>query len=265
LDDVIIFSKTWEEHIKHIKLVFDRIRKAGLTLKKAKCCFATAQCEYLGHVIGLNSVTPQRAKVEALLNFPRPNNHKQLRQFLGIANYYRKFIPHMAHISVVLTEMLKKGKKFVWTLETENAFLEIKSRLASKPILKPPDFSKPFSLAVDSSNVACGAFLFQEFDGVEHPICYFSKRLDEHQQNYSIVERECLGLLLAVRVFSVYFSTNPVTVYTDHSPLQFLHKMSNYNQKLLRWSLELQQYNIKICHRAGKENIIPDILSRPAV
>jgi hypothetical protein len=96
----------------------------------------------------------------------------------------------MAQISIVLTDMLRKGKKFVWTLETENAFLEIKSRLASQPILKPPDFSRPFSLAVDSSNTACGAFLFQEVDELEHPVCYFSKRLNAHQQNYSIIEKE---------------------------------------------------------------------------
>jgi len=180
LDDIIIFSRTWTEHKKHLRQVFDRLRKANLTVRKSKCTFATAQCEFLGHVIGLNSIKPRQIKVDALLQFPRPNNRKQLQQFLGLANYYRKFIPHMSHITSELNQLLKKGRIFKWTQETETAFTEIKSRLASYPILRPPDFSKQFSLAVDSSNTACGAYLFQIIDDIEHPICYYSKSLDTH-------------------------------------------------------------------------------------
>ena len=146
----------------------------------------------------------------------------------------------------------------------DKAFLDLKSRLASKPILRPPDFERPFSVAVDASDVAMGAYLFQTVDNIVHPICYYSKRLNVHQQNYATVEKEAFALLSAVRVFNIYFGSHPVTVYSDHSPLQFLSKMSNHNQKLLRWSLELQQYNLNIVHRPGKENLIPDILSRPS-
>ena len=110
--------------------------------------------------------------------------------------------------------------------------------------------------------MAIGAYLFQTVDGIEHPICYYSKKLDVHQRKYSTVEKEALGLVLAVRTFSVYFGSNLVKVYTDHNPLVFLHKMSNHNQKLLRWSLELQQYSLEIIHRAGKDNLVPGILSR---
>ena len=119
-------------------------------------------------------------------------------------------------------------------------------------------------MAVDASDRAIGAVLMQEVDGLEHPICYFSKKLDAHQK-YSTVEKEALALVLAVRTFSVYFGSAPVRVYTDHSPLQFIERMANHNQKLLRWSLELQQYNLQIQHRPGKDNIIPDILSRPPI
>jgi phospholipid-translocating ATPase len=136
--------------------------------------------------------------------------------------------------------------------------------LASQPILRPPDFRLPFCLAVDASGVALGANLFQVIEGIEHPIAYYSKRLNIHQQRYSTVEQEALALITACRVFSVYFGSLPVTVYSDHSPLQFIQKMANYNQKLLRWSLELQQYNLTIKHRAGRNNLIPDILSRPS-
>jgi len=263
LDDIIIFSTTWEEHLQHINRVLSAIRSAGLILKRSKCVFATAGLEFLGHKVGLGKVEPRRQTVQALLDFPRPNNPKQLRSYLGLAGYYRKFIPHFADISACLTNLLRKGVRCTWSAQPEAAFLDLKSRLASRPILRPPDFNKPFSLAVDASNVAIGANLFQVIDNIEHPVCYYSKRLDVHQQRYSTVEKEALALVLAVRVFSPYFGAQPVTVYTDHSPLQFVQRMSNFNQKLLRWALELQQYNINIVHRAGKLNLIPDILSRP--
>jgi hypothetical protein len=264
LDDIIIFSSSWEDHVNHIQQVFDRIISAGLTIKRSKCVFATAEVDFLGHKVGLGKVEPRMKTVQALLDFPKPMDQKQLRSYLGLAGYYRKFIPHFAQIAACLTNLLKKGVKFQWTPETEKAFLDLKSRLASKPILRPPDFTLPFCLAVDASAVAIGANLFQVIDSIEHPVCYYSKRLNIHQQRYSTVEKEALALVTATRVFSVYFGSQPITVYTDHSPLQFIQKMANCNQKLLRWSLELQQYNLVIKHRAGKNNLIPDILSRPA-
>jgi hypothetical protein len=145
----------------------------------------------------------------------------------------------------------------------EQAMVDIKSRLAPSPILRPPDFTKPFSLAVDASDVAVGACLFREVDGLEHPICYFSKLLGVHQKNYATIEKEALSLILAVRAFRVYFGTLPVTVYTDHIPLhQFSQRMANSNQKLLRWKLELQELNLLSTHRPGSQNILPNILSR---
>jgi len=136
--------------------------------------------------------------------------------------------------------------------------------LSSNPILRPPDFKLPFCIGVDASNVAIGAYLFQVIDGIEHPVCYYSKRFSEAQSRYSTIEKEALALLTAVRVFRVYFGTDPVKVYTDHSPLQFLNKMSHHNDKLLRHTLELQHYNIEIVHRSGASNVIPDLLSRPS-
>ena len=264
LDDIIIFSDSWEKHLNHISQVFGRIRNAVLTLKKSKCVFATAEVDYLGHTVGRGKVAPRLAKVETILRFERPKDRKQLRSFLGVAGYFRRFIPHFAQIAACLTNILRKGSKFLWTAEADSAFIDLKSRLASKPILMPPDFSKPFAIAVDASDLAIGANLFQTVDGIEHPVCYYSKRLNSHQQNYATVEKEAFALISAVRVFNIYFGTHPVTVYSDHSPLQFLKKMSNHNQKLLRWSLELQEYNLEILHRPGCKNLIPDILSRPS-
>jgi hypothetical protein len=265
LDDIIIFSNSWAEHLRHLDIVFSRLQSAGLTLKRAKCVFATAVVDYLGHRIGPGKVQPRELKVQALLNFPRPTNRKQLQSYLGLAGYYRRYIPHFALLSASLTDMLRKGCPFTWTPRAEESFVEIKSRLASRPVLRPPDFSRPFNIGVDASGVAIGAHLFQIYNGVEHPVCYYSKRLTPCQQRYSTVEKEAFALLSAVRSFRVYFGNHPVTVYSDHSPLQFINRMANHNDKLLRYSLELQQYNMRVLHRAGKDNTIPDILSRPSV
>jgi len=170
----------------------------------------------------------------------------------------------MAHIAAPLTDMLKKNASFTWNEQANAAFLHIKSLLASDPILKPPDFSKDFEIAVDASDVAIGAVLGQNIEDVFHPVCYLSKRLNIHQSRYSTIEKECFALLTAVRNFSVYFSGRPVLIYTDHNPLQYLHKMANHNRKLLRWLLELQQHNLVIKYKPAKQNILPDLLSRPS-
>jgi len=171
-------------------------------------------------------------------------------------------VPNFAHISAALSDLIKKGTMFVWTAVAERAFSDLKSRLATQPILRPPDFDQPFPLALDASYVAIGAAVFiRKVDGIEHPICYYSKKLDCHQNRYSTVEKEALGLILAVRTFSVYFGSAPVRVYTDHSPWQFLRRMATHNQKLLHWSLELDQYNLDVRHRPGKENVLPRISS----
>lgn len=263
-DDILIFSNSWQEHLKHLRTVFTRISNAGLTLRKSKCTFAVAEVDYLGFRVGLGKVAPLEQKVQAILNFTAPKNKKQLKTLIGLSSYYRRFIPNYSFLTAKLTDLLKSGIKFQWNTEADKAFLDLKSRLASRPILRPPDYTQPFHLAVDASDIAIAATLFQQVDDIEHPICYFSRKLDKHQRNYSTVEKEALALLLSVRAFSVYFGSTPVRVYTDHNPLVFLHRMANHNQKLLRWSLELQHYNLEIIHRPGKENLLPDLLSRPS-
>jgi len=263
LDDVLVFSETWSDHIKHVRIIFERVRNAGLTLKRSKCEFAAVELDYLGHHIGLGQMSPREQKVRALVDFPRPTNRKGVKLFLGLTGYFRRFIPHYSESTCPLTELLKKNSKFTWTEGCETAFVDIKSRLASRPILAPPNYDLPFQMAVDASDVSIGACLFQTVDGIEHPICYLSKKLNTHQRNYSTVEKEAFGLLFATRTCSVYFGTSSVVVYTDHSPLQFLQRMSNCNQKLLCWNHELQEFKLIIQHRPGRDNILPVLLSRP--
>ena len=168
-------------------------------------------------------------------------------------------------IAEPLTNLLKKGTKFIWNDKCQNAFDKLKAILKSAPILLAPDFDKPFKLAVDASDIGAGAVLLQEDNnGVDHPVCYFSKKFNKHQRNYSTVEKECLALILAIQHFEVYLtpSGSPIVVFSDHNPLTFLNKLKNKNQRLLRWSLLLQEYNLDIKHIKGRDNMIPDALSR---
>ena len=213
--------------------------------------------------MGQGQVKPTKAKVEAILKFPVPTCKRQLMRFLGMASYYRKFCNNFSVIAAPLTNLL--SKRFKWTNDYQNSFDKLKAILRSEPVLLAPNFNKEFKLAVDASDVGAGGVLLQEDDnGVDHPVCYFSKQLNKHQKKYSTVEKECLSLILALQHFEVYLtsSSSPIVVFSDHNPLTFIHKMKNKNQRLLRRSLLLQEYTLDIRHIRGKDNIIPDALSR---
>ena len=264
IDDVVVYSDTWEEHLRIMNMLFHSLKQAHLTVNLAKCEFAKATVTFLGHVVGQGSVKPIDAKVVAVCKFPQPENKKQLMRFLGMAGYYRKFCPKFSTIAEPLTRLLSKKVKFVWTQECQDSFDKIKAMLGSAPVLSAPRFDLPFKLAVDASDVAAGAVLLQEHESVEHPVCYFSKKFTECQRNYSTVEKECLALVLALQHFDVYLSCSyrPIHVFSDHNPLVFINRVKNKNHRLLRWSLLLQQYNLNVQHIRGKDNVIADCLSR---
>ena len=265
IDDVIIYSDSWSDHLQRIRKFFDRLSTAKLTVNLAKTEFCHATVTFLGHLVGQGQVKPLEAKVNAISEFPVPKCKRQLMRFLGMAGYYRKFCKNFSGIAEPLTNLLKKSTKFKWNDKCQDAFDRLKAILKSAPVLLAPDFDKCFKLAVDASDVGIGAVLLQEDNnGIDHPVCYFSKKFNKHQKNYSTIEKECLALILAIQQFEVYLtsSTSPIVVFSDHNPLSFLHKLKNKNQRLLRWSLLLQEFNLDIRHIKGKDNIIPDALSR---
>lgn len=260
----MIFSSSLDEHVNHLAQVFQRIRSSGLTVKKSKCEYANAKVTYLGHIVGSGSISPVEAKVDAILKFPNPVDKKQLRQFLGIVGYYRRYIPNVAEISTPLTNMLKKNANFKWDNLEKDAFIQLKSVLASKPVLTPPNFGRQFIVFVDASQHSVGGILGQEDDaGMFKPICYMSKRLNVHQMRYSTIEKELFGLLTAVRAFGVYFGYSKTRIYTDHNPLTSLALMKDHNRKILRWALEIQEYQLDIHFKPGRQNEFADLLSRP--
>lgn len=182
-----------------------------------------------------------------------------------MVGFYRKFCPNLSFVMSPPTDLVSPKVKLVWDDSCQEALDKVKRILTNHPVLVPADYDKPFKLYVDSSDSGAGASLMQEDENfVEHPISYFSKKLNKYQRNYSTVEKEALALLLAVKFYDVYLSSSPfpILVYTDHNPLCFVNRMKRDNQRLLRWSLTLQEYNLVINHVKGRDNIIADALSR---
>ena len=226
IDDAIIFSEEWQQHLQTIRTFFDRLSDAKLTVNLAKSEFCHANLTFLGHIVGQGQVKPVEAKVEAISDFPVPTSKRQLMRFLGMAGYYRKFCNNFSAIAEPLTNLLGKKAKYVWTDDCRKSFDKLKAILRSAPVLLAPSFDKEFKLAVDASDVGAGSVLLQEDDnGVDHPVCYFSKKFNKHQRNYSTIEKECLSLILALQHFEVYLASShaPIVVFSDHNPLTFFH------------------------------------------
>ena len=225
--------------------------------------FGHAHIIFLGHVVGQGQVKPVTAKVEAIAHFPIPTSRKELMRFLGMAGYYRKFCKNFSSVAAPLTNLLRKDQPYVWGDDCQEAFTKIKSLLLSAPVLVTSDYHKPFKLQVDGSDRGAGAVLLQvSAQEVDHPISYFSQKFNKHQCGYSTCEKETLALILALQHFEFYlsFALHPIEVYTDHNPLVFLGKMRNKNQRLLCWSLQLQEYDLKIVHIRGRDNVLADAL-----
>lgn len=267
LDDLVVFSDTWHSHLQRVRALFDRLAEACLTVNLAKTDFARATVTYLGRVVGQGHVAPVQAKVLAVSEYPRPATKKELQRFLGLVGYYRSFCKNFSTVVFPLTELLKEKVNFVWSSECQNAFENVKALLCCSPVLAAPCFDRPFILHVDASQVGAGAVLLQKDDqGVVRPVSFFSRKFNSYQRNYSVIEKETLSLILALQHFNVYVGGGGTTVvFTDHNPLTFLHSLRCPNQRLLRWSLFLQAYDLEIHHIKGRENVMADALSRAPV
>ena len=265
LDDLIIYSSSWADHVSHLRRVLEKLVGAGLTVKLSKCQFGMSKCTYLGHVIGSGSVEPEPSKVLVVKQFEAPKTKTQVRAFLGLTGYYRRFIPNNAAVALPLTELTKKmaPTNVTWTAKCEAAFQELKRLLCSTPVLASPDFEKPFILQTDASEYGVGAVLSQrDAQGCDHPIAYFSRKLLPREVRYSTVEKECLAIKLGMETFRVYLLGRKFTVETDHRSLVWLNKLKESNSRLTRWSQALQPFNYSVVHRAGLSNGNADALSR---
>lgn len=263
LDDLIIISEDFSSHLSVLVRIAEQFRKANLTLNVSKSSFCVTQVKYLGYVIGCGGIKTDPEKIDSILNWPVPKNLKQVRGFLGIAGWYRRFIENFSTITFPITEVLSTKRKFQWTESAEVAFKKIKNMLTRAPVLSNPDFLKKFYLHCDASDYGIGAVLVQhDKDGCEKPIAYMSKKLNSAQRNYSVTERECLAAVEAIHKFRCYLELQEFEVITDHSSLVWLMKQPNLTGRLARWVFKLQSYKFTISHRQGKNHIVPDALSR---
>ena len=264
IDDIIIHTNTWEQHISTLREVLQRLREAGLTARPTKCQLGFEEIEFLGHKIGNGKLEPMLDKVHAIQKADPPQTKKQLRSFLGLASFYRRYVPNFAAVTCPLTDATKNGRpnKVVWDDALEKAFNYVKQILTSEPVLRLPDFEKTFILATDASDTGLGAVLQQEHDEIKYPVMYLSKKLLPREKNYSVVERECLALVWAVKTLNTYLLGREFIIDTDHAPLLYLNRAKSENGRLMRWALLLSQYRFTLRSVKGSDNHGPDFLSR---
>ncbi len=264
LDDIIIFSQSWEEHLEHLKEVLTRIKAAGLTIRPDKCALAKPETQYLGFVLGHGVIRPQVGKLEAIKAAGRPETKKQVRAFLGLVGWYRKFIPNFSARAITLTNLTKKTQpnKLVWTEDCEKAFNDLKGALCQEPVLQSPDFEKMFTVQTNASQHGIGAVLLQEEQGQLKPVVYISRKLLPREVNYSTVEKECLAVKWALDSLRYYLLGRKFRLETDHRALAWLGRMRDTNARITRWFLAMQPFDFEVLYRSGSQNCTADFLSR---
>lgn len=265
LDDIVIVTETFNEHLEILDKISNKLKYAGLTISPSKSKFGYKRLKYLGHLIDERGIAMDKTRLEAIENYPQPTCVKDIQRLMGLAGWYRRFIQNFAEITAPITELEKKKVKFEWNEERENALKKLKEALTTAPVLASPRYDLPFEIQADSSKAACGAVLVQYQDGEERVIAYMSQKYSATQQKYHVTELECLAVLLAIERFRPYIEGTHFKVITDHHALLWLKNLKDPTGRLARWSLRLQAYDFTLVHRKGKFHVVPDALSRAAV
>jgi hypothetical protein len=267
MDDILIFSNNIQDHVEDVRKVLTRFSQNGLKLKLSKCQFGLSRVKYLGHIVSKDGIMVNPSKIECVNNLSPPKNISELQSFLGLCNYYNKFIPSYANICNPLYKLLKKNVKYVWDEGCEQAFKQLKNKLTTAPVLATPRYDKPFIIHTDASMEGVGGILSQLDDsGQEHPIIYISRALKPAEKNYPTTHQELLAIVYAMQKFRPYVLGQPFTIYTDHQPLVHIRNTKELTGRLARWILYLEPYtangNMNIVYKPGKKNTNADALSR---
>ena len=262
LDDLVIYSRSVEEHSVHLRVALRRLQEAGFTLNPEKVVIAAKEIKYLGHLLSAQGISVLPERVAAIKAYPRPTNLRALRRFIGMTGFYARFIPNYSKRAEVLHALKRKGAKFEWTPERQSAFEELKQALSEAPVLQIPDFEKEFVLVSDASDVAISAVLNQRVGPDLAPVSYYSRLLTPAERNYSIYEKECLAVLLGCERCRSYLEHKEFELQCDNLSLCWLLKRTKEIGRLGRWVLRLAPFKFKVKHTRGAENVVADALSR---
>jgi RNase H-like domain found in reverse transcriptase/Reverse transcriptase (RNA-dependent DNA polymerase) len=261
LDDVTVYSATFEDHMKDLEEVFKKLRLNGLFIKPSKCVIATHKVHLLGFIIDESGVRTDPEKVRAVAGFPIPTDRTEVKSFLGLASYYRKLIKDFGIIARPLYQLTSKTKPFLWTPEHQEAFDHLKALLCSEPILVRPDWTQGFTLYTDASSKGLGAVLTQN----GHPVEYLSRVTSKAESKYGPTKLECLAVIWAVKKLHYYLAQRHFDIVTDHSALKWLFTMKDPQALFARWKVTLAAYDCTIHYRKGTQNKNTDALSRNPV
>ena len=264
MDDVLIATETWDEHMEALTAIFRRLGEANLAAKPSKCYFGYSELPYLGHGIGRGKMWPEDEKIQKIRDAKPPKTKKELRSFLGLTGFYRAYIPGYAEIAVPLTDKTKKHEpeRVKWDENCQRAFDGLKQRMVMKPVLCMPDHDLQFILRTDASDRGIGAVLLQDHGKGPQPIAYASKKFSETERHYATVEKECMATVWGVQKFERFLYGKHFILETDHQPLKTLQRRKPTNPRLMRWSLQLQPYSFTVRVIPGKDNHGADYLSR---
>ena len=270
LDDIIIFSPDELQHLEHLEIVFSHLREAGLKMKRSKCDFFKSEIHYLGHLISPEGISPLPNKLDSIRHMPVPNSAKEIKQFLGLTGYYRKFVPRFAYISWPLTTLTKKDAKFKWTSACQKSFELLKEALCGEPVLKYADTSKPYTLYTDASKYGWAGVLTQPhtmtIDGksttTDHPVAFVSGLFRGSQLNWAALTKEAFAIYMSVKKLSFYLTDAQILLRSDHKPLEKFLLKNTLNSKVNNWAMELEAFNIRFDYIKGSSNILADTLSR---
>jgi hypothetical protein len=256
-DDILIYSKTWKDHLTHVDQVLSLLAQHQLFLKQSKCAFGASEVEYLGHLVGKDGVRVDPKKIEAMQDWLHPKTLKSLRGFLGLTGYYRKFVKNYGKIAAPLTALLKKNS-FNWTPAAAQAFQTLKMAMCTTPVLALPDFTKTFVLECDASGKGIGAVLMQ----AGRPLAFTRKQLSEKNLGKPIYEKEMLAILHAVELWRPYLLGQRFQIKTDHQSLKYFLEQRISSQEQQKWVTKLFGYDYEIIYKKGKDNVVADALSR---
>ena len=262
LDDILIFSKTAEEHLEHLRQVLQILKDNRFFCKLKKCEFNQTELRFVGHIVGAKGIRPDPDKLSAVTDWPAPHNIPELRKFLGFTNYFRKFLQGYSQRTAALTNLLRKNVAYEWTQKCQDSFMQLKTDLTSAPVLVSPDISQPYELIADACGTGIGAVLMQN----AQPIAFESRKFNPAEQNYTVTEQELLAIIHGLITWRYLLEGLPkeqLKIVTDHSPLTFMPTVQNMSRRQVRWSELLQRYPCSWEHRAGKNNVADPISRRP--